>query len=113
MALFRSGPATRDLRGFLQLLDQRGQLKRITAAEVVVMVAEPDQPLPMTGRAQTGFRIVTPLLPEGQGCCGLVVGDRHRFIQFLQPRRQSSGGQGIFKGIGPFPAAAHNRQGFG
>ena len=32
MALFRSGPATRDLRGFLQLLDQRGQLKRITAA---------------------------------------------------------------------------------
>ena len=31
MALFGSGPATRDLRGFLTLLEQRGQLKRITA----------------------------------------------------------------------------------
>ena len=31
MALFRSGPATRDLRGFLKLLEQKGQLRRITA----------------------------------------------------------------------------------
>ena len=31
MALFQSGPATRDLRGFLKLLEERGQLKRITA----------------------------------------------------------------------------------
>ena len=31
MALFGSGPATRDLRGFLALLEQRGQLRRITA----------------------------------------------------------------------------------
>ena len=32
MALIRSGPATRDLRGFLNLLESRGQLKRISAA---------------------------------------------------------------------------------
>lgn len=32
MALFQSGPATRDLRGFLKLLEERGQLKRVTAA---------------------------------------------------------------------------------
>jgi 4-hydroxy-3-polyprenylbenzoate decarboxylase len=32
MALFQSGPATRDLRGFLKLLEERGQLKRITGA---------------------------------------------------------------------------------
>ena len=31
MALFRSGPGTRDLRAFIQLLEERGQLKRITA----------------------------------------------------------------------------------
>lgn len=31
MALFRSGPSTRDLRAFIRLLDDRGQLKRITA----------------------------------------------------------------------------------
>ena len=31
MALFQSGPATRDLRGFLKLLEDRGQLRRITA----------------------------------------------------------------------------------
>ena len=31
MALFQSGPATRDLRGFLKLLEERGQLRRITA----------------------------------------------------------------------------------
>ena len=31
MALFQSGSATRDLRGFLKLLEDRGQLRRITA----------------------------------------------------------------------------------
>ena len=31
MSLFRPGPGTRDLRAFIQLLEERGQLKRITA----------------------------------------------------------------------------------
>ena len=31
MALFRPGPVTRDLRSFIQLLEERGQLKRIQA----------------------------------------------------------------------------------
>ena len=31
MALFSPGPGTRDLRAFIQLLEERGQLRRITA----------------------------------------------------------------------------------
>ena len=31
MALFRPGPGTRDLRSFIQLLEERGQLRRIQA----------------------------------------------------------------------------------
>ena len=56
MALFQSGPATRDLRGFLQLLEERGQLRRITApvdpdlelAAIADRVFSPGGPAPLS-----------------------------------------------------------------
>ena len=76
------------------------------------MVTEPDQPFPVAGRTQTGFGIVTPLLPQGRSCCGFIVGERHRLTQLLQARRQSTRSKGILEGVCPFPTAAHNGHGF-
>ena len=61
MALFRSGPATRDLRGFLKLLEQKGQLRRITAPvdPDLELAAIADRVLAMGGPAPVSYTHLT------------------------------------------------------
>ena len=74
MALFRSGPATRDLRGFLELLDQRGQLKRITAPVEpdLELAAIADRVLAQGGPALLFENVIGSSMPVAVNTLGTV-----------------------------------------
>lgn len=65
MALFGSGSATRDLRGFLNLLDQKGQLRRITAPvdPDLELAAIADRVLAMGGPALLFENVIGSSMP--------------------------------------------------
>jgi hypothetical protein len=74
------------------------------------VVTDADQALTMARGAQAGFRIVPPVLPEGDGCGELIVGDHDgRRIPLLEQGAEGPCRQGILQGIRAFPTAAHNR----
>ena len=74
MALFRSGPATRDLRGFLQLLEERGQLRRITAAvdPDLELAAIADRVLAAGGPALLFENVIGSSMPVAVNLLGTV-----------------------------------------
>ena len=74
MALFRSGPATRDLRGFLQVLEQRGQLKRITAPvdPDLELAAIADRVLSRGGPALLFENVIGSTMPVAVNTLGTV-----------------------------------------
>ena len=74
MALFRSGPATRDLRGFLKLLEQKGQLRRITAPvdPDLELAAIADRVLAMGGPALLFENVIGSSMPVAVNLLGTV-----------------------------------------
>ena len=74
MALFRSGPATRDLRGFLNLLESRGQLKRISAAvdPDLELAAIADRVLAQGGPALLFENVIGSSMPVAVNTLGTV-----------------------------------------
>ena len=74
MALFQSGPATRDLRGFLQLLEERGQLRRITAPvdPDLELAAIADRVLSQGGPALLFENVIGSSMPVAVNTLGTV-----------------------------------------
>ena len=74
MALFGSGSATRDLRGFLKLLDQKGQLRRITAPvdPDLELAAIADRVLSMGGPALLFENVIGSSMPVAVNTLGTV-----------------------------------------
>ena len=74
MALFRSGPATRDLRGFLKLLEDKGQLRRITAPvdPDLELAAIADRVLAMGGPALLFENVIGSSMPLAVNLLGTV-----------------------------------------
>ena len=74
MALFQSGPATRDLRGFLKLLEDRGQLRRITAPvdPDLELAAIADRVLSQGGPALLFENVIGSSMPVAVNTLGTV-----------------------------------------
>ena len=74
MALFQSGPATRDLRGFLKLLEDRGQLRRITAPvdPDLELAAVADRVLSQGGPALLFENVIGSSMPVAVNTLGTV-----------------------------------------
>ena len=74
MALFQSGPATRDLRGFLKLLEERGQLRRITAPvdPDLELAAIADRVLSQGGPALLFENVIGSSMPVAVNTLGTV-----------------------------------------
>jgi len=74
MALFRSGPATRDLRGFLKLLEAKGQLRRVSAPvdPDLELAAIADRVLGMGGPALLFENVIGSSMPVAVNLLGTV-----------------------------------------
>ena len=129
MALFQSGPATRDLRGFLKLLEDRGQLRRITAPvdPDLELAAIADRVLSQGGPALLFENVIGSSMPVAVNTLGTVervvwsmgleraeqleeLGSRLALLQQPRPPQRPGGNQTVRAGLlGPGQGQARPR----